>query len=87
MTDDISRCRVRSMITDKDVEKLKKTFATKDGVREDIRVFKEDLLDGMDKALEKQKQSSQLLIKLLLMLGLPIITSFICHQLFLRNQK
>lgn len=37
------------MITDADIQKLKKTFATKDGVREDIRNLKEDLLDAMDK--------------------------------------
>ena len=37
------------MISDQDVEKLKKTFATKDGVKEDIRNLKEDLLDAMDK--------------------------------------
>ncbi len=37
------------MITDEDVEKLKKTFATKDGVGEDLRVLKEDLLDAMEK--------------------------------------
>lgn len=45
------------MITDADVKKLKKVFATKDdlklyatkdGVREDIRNLKEDLLDAMD---------------------------------------
>ncbi len=37
------------MITDEDVEKLKKTFATKDGVREDLRILKEDLFDAMEK--------------------------------------
>lgn len=37
------------MITDEDVEKLKQTFATKDGVREDLQVLKEDLLDAMEK--------------------------------------
>lgn len=42
------------MITDADVEKLKKTFATKDGVKEDLRVLKEDLLDQMDKQMDQK---------------------------------
>ncbi len=40
------------MITDADIKKMKRVFATKD----DLKDLKEDILDGVDGKLAKQKE-------------------------------
>lgn len=62
------------MITDDDVKKLKKTFVTKQELKDELRYQKEDILDEMDKKFEKFKEEILKAIAEMIHLGVDPIT-------------